>query len=189
MLDPNFVMRYAEVVLDSLTAHDPDNGAYYRANFDEYSARLQALDGAIRATTATIPESNRRLLTYHDSFGYFARRYGYTIVGAIQPSDTSEPSAQEVAALIEQLRDEEAPAIFGSALFSTDVLEQISRATGATVSTLLDEDLPGEPGDLEHTYIGMMVENMRTLASSLGGDPSLMDGVEVGNAPDSNQNR
>ena len=189
VLDPNFVMRYAKVVLDSLTARDPDNGAYYRANFDEYTARLQALDGAIRATTATIPESNRRLLTFHDSFGYFARRYGYTIVGAIQPSDTSEPSAQEVAALIEQLRVEKAPAIFGSALFSLDILERIAAETGATVSTLLDEDLPGEPGDLEHTYIGMMVENMRTLASSLGGDPSLMDGVEVGNAPDSNQNR
>jgi ABC-type Zn uptake system ZnuABC Zn-binding protein ZnuA len=185
MLDPNFVMRYAEVVLDSLTAHDPDNGAYYRANFDEYSARLQALDGAIRATTATIPESNRRLLTYHDSFGYFARRYGYTIVGAIQPSDTARPSAQEVAALIEQLLAEGVPAIFGSALFPADVIEQIASATGASVSTLLDEDLPGEPGDREHTYIGMMVENMRTLASSLGGDPSLMDGVEVGNVPDS----
>ena len=189
VLDPNFVMRYAKVVLDSLTARDPDNGAYYRANFDEYTARLQALDGAIRATTATIPESNRRLLTYHDSFGYFARRYGYTIVGAIQPSDTSEPSAQEVAALIEQLRVEKVPAIFGSALLSLDVLERIAAETGATVSTLLDEDLPGEPGDPEHTYIGMMVENMRTLASSLGGDLSLMDGVEVGNAPDSNRNR
>ena len=189
LLDPNFAMRYAKVVLDSLAAHDPDNSDYYQANFDEYSARLQALDGAIRATTATIPESNRRLLTYHDSFGYFARRYGYTIVGAIQPSDTSEPSAQEVAALIEQLRVEKVPAIFGSALLSLDVLERIAAETGATVSTLLDEDLPGEPGDPEHTYIGMMVENMRTLASSLGGDPSLIDGVEVGNAPDSNRNQ
>ena len=184
LLDPNFVIRYAKVVFVSLSAHDPDNRDYYEANFNEYTARLIALDEAIRATTATIPEANRRLLTYHDSFGYFALRYGYTVIGAIQPSDTSEPSAQEIAALIEQLIDEDVPAIFGSALFPADVIEQIARESGATVSTLLDEDLPGEPGDPEHTYIGMMVENLRTLAGVLGGDPSLMDGVETGNVPD-----
>ena len=187
LLDPNFVIRYAKVVYVNLAAHDPDNDEFYRANLDEFTARLLALDEAIRATTATIPAENRRLLTYHDSFGYFGRRYGYTIVGAIQPADAFEPSAQEVAALIEQLRAEGVPAIFGSALFSADVLEQISRETGAAVSSLLDEDLPGVPGDPEHTYIGMMVENMRTLARSLGGDPSLMDGVEVGNVNTSDQ--
>ena len=187
LLDPNFVIRYAKVVCVNLAAHDPDNDEFYRANLDEFTARLLALDEAIRATTATIPAENRRLLTYHDSFGYFGRRYGYTIVGAIQPADAFEPSAQEVAALIEQLRAEGVPAIFGSALFYADVLEQISRETGAAVSSLLDEDLPGVPGDPEHTYIGMMVENMRTLARSLGGDPSLMDGVEVGNVDTSDQ--
>ena len=185
LLDPNFALRYAKVVLDHLTAHDPVNSAYYQANYDEYAARIQVLDEAIRATTASIPESNRRLLTFHGSFGYFALRYGYTVIGVIQPTDTSEPSAQEVAALIEQLLDESVPAIFGSALFPADVVDQIARETGATVSTLLDEDLPGEPGDGEHTYIGMMVENMRTLASTLGGDPSLMDGVDVENLVDS----
>ncbi|MXY92920.1 MAG: zinc ABC transporter substrate-binding protein, partial [Caldilineaceae bacterium SB0664_bin_27] len=185
LLDPNFVIRYAKVVFVTLSAHDPDNRDYYEANFNEYTARLLALDEAIQATTATIPESNRRLLTYHDSFGYFAIRYGYTVIGAIQPNDTSQPSAQEVAALIVQLLDEDVPAIFGSALFPADVLEQIASATGASVRTLRDEDLPGAPGDPEHTYIGMMVENLRTLAESLGGDSSLMDGVDVGNVPDS----
>ncbi len=185
LLDPNFVIRYAKVVFVNLAVHDQDNRDFYEANFVEYTARLLALDEAIQAATATIPESNRRLLTYHDSFGYFAIRYGYTVIGAIQPSDTAQPSAQEVAALIEQLLAEGVPAIFGSALFPANVIDQIASATGATVSTLLDEDLPGQPGDPEHTYIGMMVENLRTLASSLGGDPSLMDGVEVGNVPDS----
>ena len=185
LLDPNFAIRYAKVVFVNLAAHDPDNRDFYEANFNEYTARLLALDEAIHAATATIPESNRRLLTYHDSFGYFAIRYGYIVIGAIQPSDTAQPSAQEVVALIEQLLAEGVPAIFGSALFPADVLDQIASETGATVSTLLDEDLPGQPGDPEHTYIGMMVENMRTLASVLGGDPALMDGVEVGNVPDS----
>ena len=184
LLDPNFAIRYAKVIFVSLSSHDPDNREYYEDNLNEFTARLIALDEAIRATTATIPESNRRLLTYHDSFGYFALRYGYTVIGAIQPNDTSEPSAQEVAALIEQLLAEEVPAIFGSILFPADVIEQIARETGVTVSTLLDDGLPGEPGDPEHTYIGMMVDNLRTLANVLGGDPTLMDGVETGNVPD-----
>ena len=185
LLDPKFAIRYAKVIFVTLAEHDPDNRDYYESNFSEYTARLLALDEAIQATTATIPESNRRLLTYHDSFGYFAIRYGYTVIGAIQPNDTSQPSAQEVAALIDQLREEGVPAIFGSILFPDDVIDQIASETGVTVRTLLDDGLPGGPDDPEHTYIGMMVENMRTLASVLGGDPSLMDGVEVGNVPDS----
>ncbi len=185
LLDPNFAIRYAKVVFVNLADRDPDNRDYYESNFNEYTARLLALDETIQAATATIPESNRRLLTYHDSFGYFAIRYGYTVIGAIQPNDTSQPSAQEVAALIDQLREEGVPAIFGSILFPADVIDQIASETGVTVSTLLDDGLPGGPDDPEHTYIGMMVENMRTLATTLGGDPSLMDGVEVGNVPDS----
>ena len=185
LLDPNFALRFAEVVLESLAAHDPDNSDYYQANFDEFAVRIRALDEAVRATTATIPAENRKLLTYHDSFGYFAQRYGYIVVGAIQPTDTSEPSAQELADLIEQLQVEKAPAIFGSAIFPTDVIDQIARETGAAVRTLLDEDLPGKPGERGHTYIGMIVENVRTLASALGGDPSLMDDVDVGDVPDS----
>ena len=185
LLDPNFAIRYAKVIFVTLAEHDPDNRDYYESNFNEYTARLVALDEAIQAATATIPESNRRLLTYHDSFGYFAIRYGYTVIGAIQPNDTSQPSAQEVAALIDQLREEGVPAIFGSILFPADVIDQIARETGVTVSTLLDDGLPGEPDDPDHTYIGMMVQNMKTLATALGGDPSLMDGVEVGNVPDS----
>ncbi|MCY3709902.1 MAG: metal ABC transporter substrate-binding protein [Caldilineaceae bacterium] len=185
LLDPNFAIRYAKVIFVTLAEHDPDNRDYYESNFNEYTARLVALDEAIQAATATIPESNRRLLTYHDSFGYFAIRYGYTVIGAIQPNDTSQPSAKEVAALIDQLREEGVPAIFGSILFPADVIDQIASETGVTVSTLLDDGLPGGPDDPEHTYIGMMVQNMRTLATTLGGDPSLMAGVEVGNVPDS----
>ena len=111
----------------------------------------------------TFPESIRRLLTCHDSSGYFAIRYGYAIIGAIQPNDTSQPSAQEIAALI----------------------DQIAAETAVTLSNLLDEGLPGKTVDPGHTCLGMMEENMRTQAATLGGAPSLMDGEEVGNAPGS----
>ncbi|MYC96555.1 MAG: zinc ABC transporter substrate-binding protein [Caldilineaceae bacterium SB0661_bin_32] len=182
--DPIFALAYAEIVREKLTAHDPDNAEAYQANYDEFAARIEALDAAIQATTASIPAENRKLYTYHDSFAYFAPRYGYTVLGAIQPADFSEPSGQEVAALIDQLREGGVPAIFGSEVFPSRVVDQIGREAGVQfVSTLSDDDLPGNPGDPEHSYISMMVENLKTMAEALGGDPSLMDGVETGNVP------
>ena len=182
--DPIFALKYAEIVRDKLTARDPDNGGVYQANYDEFAARIKALDAAIQATTASIPETNRKLLTYHDSFAYFAPRYGYTVLGAIQPSDFSEPSSLEIAALIDQLRAGSVTAIFGSEIFPSRVIEQIGREADVKyVSTLSDDDLPGDPGDPDHSYIKMMVENLKTMAAALGGDPTLMDGVETGNVP------
>ena len=182
--DPIFALAYAEIVREKLTAHDPGNAEAYQANYDEFAARIEALDAAIQATTASIPAESRKLYTYHDSFAYFAPRYGYTVLGAIQPADFSEPSGQEVAALIDQLREGGVPAIFGSEVFPSRVVDQIGREAGVEfVSTLSDDDLPGNPGDPEHSYISMMVENLKTMAEALGGDPSLMDGVETGNVP------
>ncbi len=182
--DPIFALEYAGIVLEKVTARDPGNADAYQANYDEFAARIEALDAAIQATTASIPAENRKLYTYHDSFAYFAPRYGYTVLGAIQPADFSEPSGQEVAALIEQLRSGAIPAIFGSEVFPSQILEQIARETNAEyVSTLSDDDLPGDPGDPQHSYISMMVENLKTMADVLGGDPALMDGVETGNVP------
>lgn len=182
--DPIFALQYAEIVREKLTAHDPDNAEAYQANYDEFAARIEALDAAIQAATASIPAENRKLYTYHDSFAYFAPRYGYTVLGAIQPADFSEPSGQEVAALIDQLREGGVPAIFGSEVFPSPVVEQIGREVGVEfVSTLSDDDLPGNPGDPEHSYISMMVENLKTMAEVLGGDPALMDGLETGNVP------
>ena len=182
--DPLFALEYAEIILDKLTARDPDNADAYKANYDEFAVRIHALDAAIHATTASIPAENRKLYTYHDSFAYFAPRYGYTVLGAIQPADFSEPSGQEVAALIDQLRTGGVPAIFGSEVFPSPVVDQIGREVGVQfVSTLSDDDLPGDPGDPEHSYISMMVENLKAMADALGGDPSLMDGLETGNVP------
>ncbi len=182
--DPIFALKYAEIVRDKLTARDPDNGDAYQANYDEFAARIEALDAAIQATTASIPATNRKLLTYHDSFAYFAPRYGYTVLGAIQPSDFSEPSSQEIVALIKQLRAGGVPAIFGSEIFPSTILEQIGREAGVSyVSTLSDDDLPGDPGNPGHSYLNMMVENLKTMAAALGGDPTLMEGVETANVP------
>ncbi|MCP4359294.1 MAG: zinc ABC transporter substrate-binding protein [Chloroflexi bacterium] len=180
--NPIYALRYAEIVRDKLIERDPDNADSYRQNFNTFAGKIGALDEAIKATAASIPAQNRKLLTYHDSFAYFAPRYGFSVIGAVQPADFSEPSAQEVAGLIEQLRAEEVPAIFGSEVFSSPVLDQIGREAGVSyVATLRDDDLPGEPGAADHSYIGLMVYDLKIMASALGGDPTLMDGVDSGN--------
>ena len=185
---PHLAAVYAELVRDALIALDPDGAAVYRRNSERFTARLAQLDEAIARATATIPPERRKLLTYHDSFPYFAPRYGLEVIGAVQPSDFSEPSPAEVAALIAQLREARVPAIFGSEVFPSEVLETIAREAGVVqVSTLSDDDLPGRRGDPENTLIAMLVENVRTIVAELGGDPSALDGFDVrdvGAAPD-----
>jgi len=184
-----YALRYAEIARDTLARRDPVNADYYQANYDAFKERIEALDSTIKDTMATIPESNRKLLTYHDSWAYFAPRYGMTVIGAIQPSDFAEPSAQEVAALIKQLRDEEVPAIFGSEVFPSPVLDQIAKEAGVQyIDTLRDDDLPGQPDDDNHSYFGLMVENVKIMAASLGGNPNLIVDFDTSNIPKTEAN-
>ncbi len=178
--DPNLALRYAELIRDALAATDPAAAPYYSANLDRFRAGLRALDAAIAQAAATVPDGNRKLLTYHDSFPFFAPRYGFEIIGAIQPSDFSQPSPREVASLVDQIRASGVPAIFGSEVFRSEVLNVIAAEAGAVqVSTLRDDDLPGDPGDPHNTYLAMMAENVRTLALTLGGDPAALDPLDL----------
>lgn len=182
--NPMLSLKYAEIARDELIKRDAAGADYYNKNYDAFKARIESLDKAIKATIESIPVENRKLLTYHDSFAYFAPRYGMTVIGAIQPADFSEPSAREVADLITQLRNEKVPAIFGSEVFPSTVLDQIGKEAGVQfIDTLRDDDLPGKPGDKEHSYIGLMVTNVKTMARVLGGNPALMDSVDTTNVP------
>ncbi len=183
-MNPLNALRYAEIARDTLVKRDAANADYYKKNYDAFKARLEALDQSIKDTIATIPEANRKLLTYHDSFAYFAPRYGMTVIGAIQPSDFAEPSAQDVAALIKQVQEEKVPAIFGSEVFPSPVLDQIAKEAGAVyVDTLRDDDLPGQPGDANHSYLGIMTEDAATMAKALGGNPALIANFDPSNVP------
>jgi ABC-type Zn uptake system ZnuABC Zn-binding protein ZnuA len=177
--NPDLAGEYATYIRDALVELDGDNADYYNQNYEALASRLGDLKAAMRTAAATVPPENRKLLTYHDSWAYWAPDYGFTVIGAIQPSDFAEPSAQEVADLIDQIKDEDLPAIFGSEVFPSDVLETIANETGAEyVDDLRDDDLPGEPGDELHSYIGLMVTNMRIMIPALGGDASAMDDVD-----------
>ena len=135
----------------------------------------------IAASVATVPEEYRKLLTYHDSWAYFAGRYGLEVVGAVQPSGFSEPSTRAVARLIDQVRSLGLPAVFGSEVFPSDVLEQIAKESGAAyVDDLRDDDLPGAPGDPRHSYFGLMLENMETMITALGGSAAALADFDPG---------
>lgn len=176
--NPLLALRYAEIVAATLAERDPANAAAYDRNLQAFGAVLRRLDEGIAAAVQTIPEKNRRLLTYHDSWAYFAPRYGMTVIGAAQPSDFSEPSPREVAGLIEQIRDEGVPVVFGSEVFPSDVLEQIAEEAGAAyVDQLRDDDPPGEPGEAGHTYVGMMLRNMELMIPALGGNVEALAGI------------
>jgi ABC-type Zn uptake system ZnuABC Zn-binding protein ZnuA len=178
-LNVPYARTYALLIKDQLAAQDPANASYYQTNFDTLAARLDQLDAAIFEAVQTVAEPHRRLLTYHDSWAYFGRRYGIEIIGAIQPSDFSQPSPREVAALIDQVKRLGLPAIFGSEVYPSRVLEVIGRETGARyVDSLRDDELPGRPGDPQHTYLGLMVEDMRTLFGALGGRTEMFDAID-----------
>jgi ABC-type Zn uptake system ZnuABC Zn-binding protein ZnuA len=93
------------------------------------------------------------------------------VIGAIQASDFGDPSPRDIADLINQVRNEQVPAIFASEVFPTNIVDQIAKEGNITiVETLSDDDLPGNPGDYNHSYIGMMLENMKNMIMPLGGN-------------------
>mgnify|MGYP000956850035 FL=1 len=178
--NPPMAKQYAQVARDLLVRRDPTNAAIYEKNFVAFAVKIDALDNAIKIATATIPEDQRKLLTYHDAYAYFAKNYGYTVVGAIQPSSFDEPTPKEIAALILQVKELGVKAIFGSEVFPSPVLEQIGLESDVRyVDVLRDDDLIGKPGDKEHSWLGLMRFNFVTIVEALGGDASALKLIDV----------
>jgi ABC-type Zn uptake system ZnuABC Zn-binding protein ZnuA len=178
-LNPQYAMRFATLARDELIRLDDKNRQTYQDNTAAFLKKLDTLDQAIKEASATIPPNNRRLLTYHDSWPYFARRYGFQVMGAVQPSDFADPSPKEVMRLIDQIRKEKVPAVFGSEVFPSPVLEQIAKeAKSRYIDKLRDDELPGRLGDPRHSYIGMMVDNVTTMFEALGGSAAALKKVD-----------
>ncbi len=172
-------MKFANLTREKLTEMDPQNARYYSDNTDRYISLLKKLDGGILQAVQTVPPQNRKLLTFHDSWSYFAARYGMTVIGAVQPSDFGEPTPQKVARMIDQIRSEKVPAIFASEVFPSGVVNQIAKEGNVkVVETLSDDDLPGDQGEPEHSYVGMMLENMKNMLVPLGGNIMSLNDVD-----------
>jgi len=184
--NPPMARCYASIAASTLAKADPANAAYYRDNAGKYTAKLDQLDQLMKSATAGTPENNRRLLTYHDAYAYFADHYGWKVIGAIQISSFEDPTPKEVADLIDQVRAEKIPAIFGSEVFPSPVLEQIGKETGVKyVDSLRDDDLPGAPGESGHSFLGLMQYDFVTMVSTLGGDASALQSFSASDvAPD-----
>lgn len=169
-MNVGYALRYAELMRDWFSEADPANADYYGANLERLKASLDDLDARIRAAVPTVPEANRRLLTYHDSWAYWAREYGFEVIGAVQASDFSDPSPRDVAELIDQIRASGVPAVFGSEVFPSAVLEQIAAETGvAFIEDLRDDEPPGAQDAPEHSYMGMLRKDMEIMMDALGG--------------------
>jgi len=176
--NPRHALLYAGCIRDALAELDPANKERYEAGYTRFANGANALDAAMKRASATVPRKD--LLTYHDGYAYFARDYGWRILGAIQPASFEEPSPREVAALIDQIKALKVPAIFGSEVFPSPVLAEIGKATGARyVDTLRDDDLPGKPGEPEHSWLGLMKANFTTMVEALGGDASAVKAVSL----------
>ena len=174
----NLVMEMVDHVAEALAELDPEGADAYRENAQNYLLDLRELDEAIAAAVTTVPERNRTLLAYHDAWVYFADDYDLESVTAVQPADFSEPSAAEVRAIIDLVRDEDVPAVFGSEVFPSDVLDAIADETGAAyVGDLSDDALPGDPGSSEHTYWELMRRNGVLIVEGLGGDASPLEAL------------
>jgi ABC-type Zn uptake system ZnuABC Zn-binding protein ZnuA len=165
-LDPINVITYAENIAEGLAAIDPDGAAIYRENAEKYAERLRELDAWIVTQVETIRAENRLLVTNHETFGYFAKRYGFRIVGAVLPSVSGmgSPSAEELVGLVTEIEASGAPAIFLETGSNADLAKQVAREAGVTLVTDLYTHSLGENAS---TYLDMMRWNVNAIVEAL----------------------
>jgi zinc/manganese transport system substrate-binding protein len=158
---------YVANIRDAMVAADPANAAAYTANASAYQARLETLDGEVRRALAPIPSNRRMVISTHDAFGYFAAAYGITFVAPEGVSTETEPSAQDIASIIAQIKKEKIPAVFLESTSDPRLMRQIASETGAKLGgTLYSDSLTGKNGAAPG-YIEMVRHNVRTIASAL----------------------
>ena len=167
-LDPNNVITYVENIREALTHYDPDEAAIFQTNADTYGAQLVELDTWINDQVSQIPPERRLLVTNHEALGYFADRYGFTIIGAVVPGVSSDasPSAEQMAKLIDQIKASGTPAIFLDEVENPALAQQIAAETGVKVV----EDLHLESlteGPPAGTYIDLIKHNVTQIVNAL----------------------
>jgi zinc/manganese transport system substrate-binding protein len=167
--DPNNAIIMVENIRAALAAADPANEATYNANAAAYTEQLVALDAYIAEQVALIPEENRVLFTSHDTFGYFGARYGFSIDSALQSSSTesADPSAASLAALITEIQEAGVPAIFAENVANSTLMQQIADNAGVALYSTLYTDALGAAGSPGATYLGMMRYNVDIIVSAL----------------------
>jgi ABC-type Zn uptake system ZnuABC Zn-binding protein ZnuA len=166
-LDTTLVRQYyLPAIAAKLGELDPAGKWAYDANVASYGATLDALDADLKAKVEEIPPANRKLVTFHDAFPYFAKHYGFELIGVIVPNPGQEPTAGELAALVEKIKAAGVKAVFSEAQFSPKLAETLAQEAGITkvVTTLYNDALGPPPAD---TYLGMMRWNVDQIVPAL----------------------
>ena len=168
-LDPVKVIKYTENIRDGLSQIDPAGKDVYAKNAEAYISKLRELDAWIAEQVKQVPEARRLLVTNHESFGYFADRYGFRVIGTVIPSVSTgaSPSAQQLAQLVDRLKATNAPAIFLETGANTQLADQLAAETGVMVVTDLYTHSVTEPGGVAPTYIEMMRQNVQKVVAAL----------------------
>jgi ABC-type Zn uptake system ZnuABC Zn-binding protein ZnuA len=164
-LDAQGARAYTEKLRDAFASADPDGADTYRANQAAYAQELAELDASIKQQVGALPPERRKLVTSHDAFPYFARAYGFEIIGFIAPDADHEPSAGELAALVQKVKAANVPAVFGEAGFSPKLAQALAREAGVRVVTDLYTDSLGSPP--ADSYVGMMRHDTMRIVEAL----------------------
>jgi ABC-type Zn uptake system ZnuABC Zn-binding protein ZnuA len=157
-------------IRDALVSADPAHADRYEANATASIARFQELDAWIREQVATLPQDRRKLVTSHDTFGYFADAYGFEIIGTALGSlstEAGDPSARDIGLLVEEIRAAGVPAIFAENVANPDLMTSIAAEAGVELAPTLYTDALGPPGSAGETYEGMMRSNVTTIVNAL----------------------
>lgn len=172
--DPRNAASAVFRIRNILVRADPGAAATYRANALAYLTRLRELDAGIGACMGQVPRAQRKLVSDHDAFGYFAYRFGITIVGAVIPSQTTQAqaSAGDIADLVKLVKREHVRAIFPESSLSAKLAEQIARETGASADSTLYGDTLGPKGSSGATYISMEQANADAMVRGFTGGAS-----------------
>jgi zinc/manganese transport system substrate-binding protein len=158
---------YVRNIREAMTAVDPADAAVFKANAERYQAELDALDGEARAAIAEIPSARRKVISTHDAFGYFADAYGVEFIAPLGVSTETEPSARDVAEIIEQVRRTRIPAVFLENFNDDRLVGRIAAETGAKVGGTLYSDALSDENGQAPTYIDMVRHNIKALTSAL----------------------
>jgi ABC-type Zn uptake system ZnuABC Zn-binding protein ZnuA len=169
--DPRNGALAAEAVGAALAEADPAHAAGYRSAARAYAQRLRRLDGQIAACWSHVQPAQRRLVTTHDAYGYYARRYGVTVVGAVIPSlsTRAQPSPRALGRLVRAIRRQRIRAVFTERALNPRVERAVAREAGATVGRPLSGDTLGRRGSPSGTYTGALASDTRALVDGLAG--------------------
>jgi zinc/manganese transport system substrate-binding protein len=169
--DPRQAERAVQTIRVRLARLDPAGRSTYRRNAARLERRLRALDAGVAACVGRVPASGRKIVTTHDALGYFARRYGVEVVGAVIPSlsTQAQASAGDVQRLVDQIRREHVKAVFPESSVNPDIERAIAREAGAVVGDKLYADSLGTKGSPGATYIGALSSDARALVRGMSG--------------------